>query len=75
MARKEMLDLVVRRRGRVVSELSTEADPRDGSDLRRLLVDAVKRDGRREDDIGDYEMDVRYTGRRQLLTTFVALAE
>lgn len=66
------LDLVVRHRGREVASLRADADPHDPRELRELLVHAVEREGRTERDLGDYEMEIRYAGDRQLLTTFVA---
>jgi hypothetical protein len=49
----------------------TEADPTNATELRRLLAGAVRRAGQPEDEIGDYEMDLRdSTG--QLLGTFVS---
>ncbi|MCA1704491.1 MAG: tyrosine-type recombinase/integrase, partial [Actinobacteria bacterium] len=67
-----LLDLEVRRRGKVVSKFSAEADPRSPRELRQLLLDAVRRDGRDQSGIAEYEMDVRYFGDRSLVTTFVA---
>jgi len=69
---RHLLDLEVRRKGQVVAKLTAEADPKDARDLRQLLLDAVKRDGRTEPQIGEYEMDVRYAGKAPLITTFVA---
>ncbi|MPZ67514.1 MAG: hypothetical protein GEU83_19145 [Pseudonocardiaceae bacterium] len=71
MARK-MLDLEVRRKGRVVAKLRAEADPKSADDLTRLLNDAVRRDGGAPADIGDYEMDIREADERRVIATFVA---
>jgi integrase len=71
---RKLLDLEVRRRGRVVATVTAEADPKNAADLRQLLVEAIRRDGREESEIADYEMDVRCPGERQLLATFVASA-
>ncbi|MGH3977664.1 MAG: tyrosine-type recombinase/integrase [Pseudonocardiaceae bacterium] len=71
---RQLLDLEVRRQGRVVKRLTAEADPKDARQLRQVLVDAVRRDGRDESQIADYEMDIRYSGKRSVLTTFVAMA-
>jgi len=68
-----LLNLEVRRDGQTVSRLMAEADPRNAVELRRLLIDAVRRDGRPETTIGDYEMDLR-DGTGQFLGTFVAAA-
>ena len=70
----ELLDLEVRWRGTIVKKLTAEADPKDANGLRQLLVDAIRRHGRDESQIADYEMDLRYSGVRNLLTTFVASA-
>lgn len=70
---REALDLTVSRKGDVVAELRAEADPKDMDELRTLLVDAVRRDGRDEDQVADYEMQVRFThDPSHLVTTFVA---
>lgn len=69
---REPLDLKVIRKGYSVAELRAEADPMDMDELRELLVDAVKRDGRDEDQVADYEMQVRYAkDPSRLVTTFV----
>lgn len=70
-----LLDLEVRRKGLVVSKLTAEADPTNGAKLRQLLLDAVRRDGRNELDIGQYEMNVRKAGEKPLLMTFVVSAQ
>lgn len=67
----ELLELVVRRRGEAVATLSTVADPRDGNELRDLLLGVVERRGGAEDDLPEYEMDVRRPG-GELLLTFVS---
>jgi integrase len=72
--KRKLLDLEVRRRGRVVATVTAEADPKNAAHLRQLLVEAIRRDGREESEISDYEMDVRCPGERQLLATFVASA-
>lgn len=71
MARK-MLDLEVRRKGRVVAKLRAEADPKNADELTRLLKNAVRRDGGAPADIGDYEMDIREADERRVIATFVA---
>ncbi|MGH3321327.1 MAG: WhiB family transcriptional regulator [Streptosporangiaceae bacterium] len=72
---RELLDLTVTRRGAVVAELTGEADPKDPDELRRLLLAAVRRDGRDASQVAEYELQVRYAGERGLLTTFVAAEE
>lgn len=69
---RKLLDLEVRRKDRTVAKLRAEADPRDADDLKRLLKDAVRRDGGAPADIGEYEMEIREADERVVLTTFVA---
>jgi hypothetical protein len=68
----QLLDLEIRRLGRLVKKLTTQADPTDPCKLRQLLVDAIKRDGQDESQIAEYEMDIRHFGESSVLTTFVA---
>ncbi len=70
----EPLDLEVRRLGQPVNAFRAEADPNDTSELRQLLLDAVRRSGGNEAEIGDYELVVRYAGERGIAATFVATA-
>lgn len=72
---REMLDLEVIHRGSTVRKVRAEADPNSAADLRRLLVDAARRNGSDESEIGEYELNVRYAGERGLITTFVTTAE
>jgi hypothetical protein len=65
----ELLDLEIRHRGAEFRCLSARADPRNASVLHRLLAGALRRAGRDEAGIGDYEMDVRIGD--HLVTTFV----
>lgn len=69
----EFVELEVRRRGEIVARLSTVADPRDGGELRDLLLGVVERAGGAESDLGQFEMDVRRAG-GELVLTFVAAA-
>lgn len=70
---REPLDLKVSRKGDVVAKLRAEADPKDMDELRTLLVDAVRRDGRGEEQVADYEMEIRYAhDPSKVVTTFVA---
>lgn len=68
----ELLDLEILHLGQAIRKVRAEADPNSAPDLRQLLVDAVRRHGGGEAEIGDYEMNVRYAGERGLITTFVA---
>lgn len=68
----QLLDLEIRRRGRLVKKLTTQADPTDPHELRQLLVDAIRRNGQDESHIAEYEMDIRHFGEPSVLTTFVA---
>lgn len=54
-----LLNLEVRHMGQTVARLMTQADSTDFADLRRLLLDAVRRHGSADADVGSYEMDVR----------------
>lgn len=72
MGKKRNLALTVLRKGNRVAELTVDADPDDLDELRKILLDAVKRDGRYERHIGEYEMQVRLQKDPRLLTTFVA---
>jgi lysozyme family protein len=65
----ELLELEIRHRGATFRRLSARADPRSADALHRLLAGALRRAGRDESEIGDYEMDVRIGDR--LVTTFV----
>jgi hypothetical protein len=67
-----LLDIVIRRLGTVVARLQAEADPSNPKELRRLLVDAVRRSGDNESAIGDYEMTVGNAAKGEVITTFVA---
>lgn len=69
---REPLDLIVKHEGWKVAEFTAEADPTDAKELRQLLFDAIKRYDGRTDYIEEYEMDVRYAGKREIVTTFVA---
>lgn len=68
------LKLTVRRRGETVAVLTAEADPGDMAALQQLLVDAMARDGKPVERIGEYEMDVALaTDPSRRLSTFVAM--
>jgi hypothetical protein len=69
---RRALDFTVRRRGSRLADFTAEADPRDTDELRRLLDDAIRRDGWDASRIGEFKMEVRYAGDRRVLTTFVA---
>jgi hypothetical protein len=69
---RRALDFTVRRRGSRFADFTAEADPRDPHELRRLLDDAIRRDGWDASRIGEFEMEVRYAGDGRVLTTFVA---
>src|SRR5437867_1606955 len=74
VAGKEALDLIVRHKGRAFTELTVSADPSEPDELRRVLLDVIKRDGWDERRVDEFEMDVRYANDRRLLTTFAAQA-
>ena len=71
---RQLLDLEIRRLGQIAKKITTEADPRDVRELRQVLIDAIKRDGQDESRIAEYDMDIRYSGRSEVLMTFVARA-
>jgi integrase/DNA-binding transcriptional regulator YhcF (GntR family) len=66
------LDLDVRLLGDTIAKFRADADPEDTSDLRELLVGAIRRSGGNLADIGDYELVVRLAGSTEAMTTFVA---
>lgn len=69
--RRRLLELEIRHRGEVFRRLTAEADPRCAKDLHQLLAGALRRAGRDEADIEDYEMDIRDSG--ELISTFVVV--
>jgi hypothetical protein len=66
---RELLDLEVRRFGRLIKKLTAEANPKDARELRQVLMDAVKRNGGNEAQVAEYEMDIRLSGKSEVLTT------
>jgi integrase len=71
---RELLDLEFRRLGRVVSKLTAAADPTDATELRQLLLDAVRRAGGEATDVGDYDMAIHRAGEPGISAIFVASA-
>ncbi len=67
---RQMLDLTIRRKGWRFAELTVQADPKDPQELRKALLDAIRRDGWDEGRIGEFDMDVRREGSREVLLTF-----
>lgn len=74
VARREALDLTVRRRGDTVWHFTTDADHEDAEELHQILLDALRQDHWDECRADEFEMEVRYAGDRRLLKTFVAPA-
>lgn len=70
----EALDLRVYRKGTLITELRAAGDPDDVDSMRRLLAEAIARDGWDGSRIDEFEMQIRYAGDRRLVTTFVASA-
>lgn len=70
-AEATLLTLSVRHRGQDVTTFSTMADPTNAVALHKILAGAVRRTGGDDQEIGDYEMDVRLAGEAQPLLTFV----
>lgn len=71
MARREALDLTVRRKGDILWEFTTDADHEDPEELRQILLGALRRDRWDERRVDEFEMEVRYSGDRRLLKIFV----
>jgi hypothetical protein len=69
---RQMLELTIRRKGWKFAEVTAKADPKDADELRRVLVDAIQREGFDENRIDEFEMDVRYAGTRGKLLTYAA---
>jgi integrase len=69
-SRSALLDFEVRHRGEPFRKFTAEADPRSGDELHDLLLGTLRRAGRDESDVAEYEMDIRSGD--HLLTTFVA---
>jgi integrase len=66
------LDLEVRQLGTPIANFRADADPEDNTDLRTLLVGAIRRSGGNLSEIADYELLVRLAGSTTPMTTFVA---
>jgi DNA-binding transcriptional regulator YhcF (GntR family) len=66
------LQLEIKRNGAVAGRFVTTADPMDFDELRRLLVEFLRRKGHDELRVGEFEMDVRVLGSDEVLMTFVA---
>lgn len=69
-AARNVVDLHVRHLGADFARFSAEADLSSGSDLRRLLVAAVRRRGGDPAQIDEYEMDVRRSSDSAAIMTF-----
>lgn len=66
------LQLEISRNGVSTGRLVTNADPMDFDELRRLLMEFLRRKGHDESLVGEFEMDVRVLGSDEVLMTFVA---
>jgi hypothetical protein len=55
----EPVDLRIHRDGQQIEEVFTSVDVKDSVRLRRLLVDAARRDGRGLDEVWRYRMEIR----------------
>ncbi|TCM35146.1 GntR family transcriptional regulator [Kribbella sp. VKM Ac-2568] len=66
------LDLEVRQLGAPIANFRADADPEDNTDLRALLVGAIRRSGGSLSEISDYELVVYLAGSPTRVTTFVA---
>lgn len=58
MADRQMLTCWIRHRGYVREKWSAWAAPKEGAELRRLLVDAAIRCGGRLQEIAEYDLEV-----------------
>jgi integrase/DNA-binding transcriptional regulator YhcF (GntR family) len=65
-------DLEVRQLGAPIANFRADADPEDNTDLRALLVGAIRRSGGSLSEISDYELVVYLAGSTTPVTTFVA---
>lgn len=74
MARREALDLTIKRKGDMMWQFTTDADHEDPDELRRILLDALRRDRWDERRVDEFEMEVRYAGDGRLIKTFVTAA-
>ncbi|MCK2238089.1 tyrosine-type recombinase/integrase [Crossiella sp. S99.2] len=70
----EFAELEIRRDDVVVRRLTAEVDLLDHQQLKRLLINAVRRSGGDESELDRYEMDIRRFGHEPVLTTFIAAA-
>lgn len=74
MARREALDLTIKRKGDMMWQFTTDADHEDPDELRRILLDALRRDRWDERRVDEFKMEVRYAGDGRLIKTFVTAA-
>jgi integrase len=68
----EALDIELFHLGQSVRTYRTQADPTNANELLQLLLDTVRRTGGNAANVRDYELVVRYTGERSVVTTFIA---
>ncbi|GAA4689322.1 hypothetical protein GCM10023215_26930 [Pseudonocardia yuanmonensis] len=69
-----LLELVLRRRGADVNRVVTAPVPLNAESLRKLLLDGITRSGGSDEEIGQYELELRQVGASDALLTFVASA-
>jgi hypothetical protein len=67
---RQTLELTIRHKGWKFADVTIQADPKTPDELRKALLDAIRRDGWDEGRIGEFDMDVRRQGSRQVLLTF-----
>lgn len=69
-----LLELVLRRRGADISRVVTSPVPLNAESLRKLLLDGIARSGGSDEEIGQYELELRQFGASDTLLTFVTSA-
>lgn len=69
---RKLYDLRLKRKSNPIAEFTAEADIEERDELRQLLADAIERDGWDESRIGEFELEIRETGNRSLIMTYVA---
>jgi hypothetical protein len=69
---RQLLDVTIRHKGRKFVVLTVEADAKDPRELRKILADAIHRNGWDKSRIDEFDMEVRRHGDRAVLLTFAS---
>lgn len=69
----QLLDVRLFCLGDDVRAFSAECDPADPKQLTKLLTSAARRQGGKDADLADYEIEVRQTGSSELITRFAVV--